>query len=184
MPDPIRILVITQDPSSHQLINRVLTERGFQVEGCSDATGAMGVLKQAPYRCVLLEIPSESSEGTELVPILKHNFPQVPIVLLSAFPSGPLDASYLNSLGAFEVVKKPFDNALLVDIVNRAVGLAETIPLVLTSLSLAQARDQAYRRLIVTALRRSNWNQSKAATLLGVSRYSLIRWLHKLNIVY
>lgn len=58
----------------------------------------------------------------------------------------------------------------------------EAIPITLTNVSLAQARDRVYRKLIVTALRRANWNQTKAAELLGISRYSLIRWLRKLQI--
>ena len=41
-----------------------------------------------------------------------------------------------------------------------------------------------HRKLIVTALRRTDWNQVKAAHFLGVSRYCLIRWLRKLNITY
>ena len=53
-----------------------------------------------------------------------------------------------------------------------------------TSLSLAEAKDQVYRKLIITALRKANWNQIKAAQLLGVSRYCLIRWLRKLQISY
>ena len=104
-------------------------------------------------------------------------------IVVTAF-SDQSDASYYGSLGAFDLVTKPFAPERIVDVVNRAVGETETLPLVLDSLSLLEARDQVYRKLIVTALRRANWNQIKAAELLGVSRYCLIRWLRKLQINY
>ncbi|MBI1992732.1 MAG: hypothetical protein HYS71_05840, partial [Candidatus Omnitrophica bacterium] len=39
-------------------------------------------------------------------------------------------------------------------------------------------------KLIIAALQRANWNQLKAAKLLGISRYSLMRWLRKLQIKF
>ena len=183
MAEPVRVLVVDDDPSMCRLTELSLTEGGYRVSVCSDSTRAMDLLKEAPYGCVLLDIRMKGLEGTELLPIIKHGFPTLPVILVSAYCDRS-DASYYSSLGAFDIVTKPFNNGLLLDVVNRAVGAAETIPLVLTSLSMAEARNQVSRKLIVTALRRTNWNQIKAAKLLGVSRYSLIRWLRKLQITY
>jgi transcriptional regulator with GAF, ATPase, and Fis domain len=68
--------------------------------------------------------------------------------------------------------------------VGRALDRQERIPMTLTTLSLREGRDQLYRKLILAALQRTDWNQVKAAELLGVSRYCLIRWLKKLGISY
>ena len=72
----------------------------------------------------------------------------------------------------------------MLDTLARALDRQEQIPLVLTSLSLRAGRDQLYRKLILAALRKTDWNQVKSAELLGVSRYCLIRWLKKLGISY
>ncbi len=143
----------------------------------------MGLLKKGPYACVLLDLRMSGLQGTELLPIIKHNFPTLPVIVVSAY-SNRSDASYYNSLGAFDFLTKPVSRDLLVDTINRAVGAVEEIPLVLTSLSLTEVRDQVYCKLIVTALRKTNWNQVKAAQLLGVSRHFLIRWMHRLEITY
>jgi len=183
MLEAARVLVIDDDAKICRVLEGVLTDHGCRVTVCPDSDQAMDRLKQDQYGCVLLDIRMKGLQGTELLPILKRNFPMLPVIIVSAYADRS-EAGYYTSLGAFDLVTKPFNNDLLVDVVSRAVGIAETIPLVLTSLSLAEGRDQVYRKLIVTALRRANWNQVQAAALLGVSRYCLIRWLRKLQITY
>jgi transcriptional regulator with GAF, ATPase, and Fis domain len=39
-----------------------------------------------------------------------------------------------------------------------------------------------YRKLILAALTKTHWNQIKAAELLGVSRFCLMRWMKKLSV--
>jgi DNA-binding NtrC family response regulator len=184
MAEPVRIIVIDDDVAVRQRIKDLLTGAGYHVEIGVESALVMETLKGASYGCVLLDLRTEELEGTELLPIIKRDFPGMPVIVLSAFAGGIFDPKYLVSLGAFEVIHKPFDDALLVDTVKRAIGATETIPFVLTSLSLSKARNQLYRRLIVTALRKANWNQIRAASLLGTSRYTLMRWMRKLHIAF
>lgn len=183
MAEPVRVLVIDDDPGACRLSELTLTKAGYKVTVCADSTRAMDLLKKDSYGCVLLDIRMKGLEGTDLLPIIKRNFPDIPVIIVSAYCNRS-DAPYYSSLGAFELVAKPFSHDVLTDAVSRAVGATETIPMMLTSLSLAEARDQVTRKVIIAALRRANWNQVKAAQLLGISRYSLIRWLHKLQITY
>lgn len=178
-----RVLVVDDDPTVAQFSAHVLGRHGYQVTPCPDSTKVIDLLSHTPYGCVLLDLRMGGIEGTELLPIIKHRFPDLPVIIVSAYVD-PSNQNFCNSLGAFEVIQKPFNNDLLVDVVNRAVGATETVPFVLESLSLNEARDRVYRKLIVTALRRAHWNQVQAAKLLGVSRYCLIRWLHRLQITY
>lgn len=180
---PLRVLVVDDDPWIRELAERILTQRGYRVTTCSESVRAIDMLREGPYGCVLLDIRMAGLQGTELLLIIKHNFAALPVIIVSSY-CAPADAAYYGSLGAFDLVPKPFDGDLLVDAVNRAVGVTQAIPLVLTSLSLIEAREQVYRKLIVAALQRAHWNQIKAAQLLGVSRHCLIRWLRKLQISY
>jgi len=183
MTEPVKVLAVDDDPSVCRLLEMALTKEGYQVTGCTESTRALELLKGDAYGCVLLDIRMKGVDGTELLPIIKHHFPTLPVIVVSAYCNGT-EVPYYSSLGAFEVLTKPLSHDLLLDVVNRAIGRAETIPVVLTNLSLDEARDQVTRKVIVTALRRSNWNQVKASQLLGISRYSLIRWLRKLQITY
>lgn len=181
--DAIRVLIVDDDPNMCQLTDMALSNHGYQAAICTDSAQAMDLLKESPYSCVILDIRMKGMEGTELLPIIKRNYPTLPVILVSAY-CDRTNASYYISLGAFEVLAKPYTDDLLLDVVSRAVGARDTIPVVLTSLRLEEARAQMFRKLIITALRRTDWNQVKAAKLLGISRQSLIRWLHKLEITY
>lgn len=181
--DAIRVLIIDDDVSMCRLTDMALSRHGYKATICTDSAQAMDLLKDGPYGCVILDIRMKGLEGTELLPIIKRNYPVLPVILVSAY-CDRTDASYYVSLGAFEVLAKPYTDDLLLDIISRAVGASDTIPVVLTSLCLEEAREQMFRKLIITALRRTNWNQVKAAKLLRISRQSLIRWLRKLQITY
>ena len=183
MAEPTRILLVDDDPDFSQLTEMELTKRGYPLSVCSDSTRALDVLRETPYDCVLLDLRMAGLEGTELLPIIKHNFQTLPVIIISAY-CGSLDVSHYISLGAFQVVTKAFTSEQLIEVINRAVGKTVAIQFLITSLSLTQARDQFYRKLLVTALQKANWNQLKAAELLGVSRNSMRRWLHKYKIKY
>jgi len=183
-PCPVKVLVVDDDPSMGLLATRVLGPHGYHVSPCTDSLQALPMLQQGRYGCVLLDLSMPGLQGTHLLPIIKHNFASLPVIIVSGHYT-PADAGYYCSLGADELLAKPFDPELLVRVVKRATGVTDAIaPLVLTSLMLSEARDQAYRTVIVTALRQAGWNQVKASSLLGISRYSLIRWMRKLDITY
>lgn len=183
--EPVRyqVLAVDDDPTECELLRDVLSKQQYDLISCTESRKAMEILDEGQYDCVLLDLHMHGMDGTELLPIIKHKFADLPVIIVSGF----VDSSnhrYYTSLGAFEVLAKPFSRDQLLDALRRAVGSTETIPLMLDSLSLSEARDRVYRKLIVTALRRADWNQVRAAKLLGVSRHCLMRWLKKLQIHY
>jgi DNA-binding NtrC family response regulator len=178
-----RALVIDDDEKILRICEDLLTRRGFIVTVCQDSTQVIPLLKSSPFEVVLLDIRMPGFEGTDLLPLIKKLHPDLPVVLFSAY-CDETNASYYHSLGAFDIVSKPFSHEVLLDTLARALDRQEHIPMVLTRLSLREGRDQLYRKLILAALRKTDWNQVKAAELLGVSRYCLIRWLKKLGISY
>ena len=186
MPDTqhdANILVIDDDVKLLGVYERLLTRHGMHAKVCADGTRAISILKANPCDVALLDIRMPGIEGTDLLPLIKKLYPNLPVILVSAY-CDDANANYYHSLGAFDVVGKPFSHEVLLDTVGRALERQEHIPLVLTSLSLREGRDQLYRKLILTALRKSNWNQVRAAEALGVSRYCLMRWLKKLGISF
>jgi DNA-binding NtrC family response regulator len=181
MPSGRRALVIDDDEKILGICQDLLGRRGFAVTPCPDSTQVLPLLKSSAFDVALLDIRMPGLEGTDLLPLIKKGYPELPVILVSAY-CDPASASYYHALGAFDIVQKPFSHELLLDTVARAVERQERIPLVITSFSLREGRDQLYRKLILAALRRTEWNQVKAAELLGVSRYCLIRWMKKLGL--
>lgn len=178
-----KVLAIDDEEKILKIYEDLLTSRGFVVTVCSDTAEVVSRLKADAYDVVLLDIRMPGIEGTDLLPLIKKIRPDVPVILISAY-CDEANRGYYHSLGALEIISKPFSHELLLDAVSRAMDRQERIPLVLTSLSLREGRDQVYRKLIFSALRKTNWNQVKAAQLLGVSRYCLMRWIKKFGISY
>jgi DNA-binding NtrC family response regulator len=178
-----RALVVDDDERLLAHYQELLSRCDCQATTCSDSSQALSLLKATPYDVVLLDIRMPGIEGTDLLPLMKKAYPKLPVILVSAY-CDESNVAYYRSLGAFEMIGKPFSHEVLRDAVARALNQESSIPLVLTSLSLREGRDQLYRKLILAALQKTGWNQVKAAELLGVSRYCLIRWLKKLGISY
>jgi DNA-binding NtrC family response regulator len=178
-----RAVVIDDDEKLLGVYETLLKRSGCQVTACADSSQVIGLLKGSQYDVALLDISMPGLEGTDLLPLIKKLHPDMPVILVSAY-CDETNAAYYHSLGAFDIVGKPFSHEILLDTVGRALERQERIPLVLTSLSLREGRDQLYRKLILAALQKTDWNQVRAAELLGVSRYCLIRWLKKFGISY
>jgi len=186
MPDERRapqILVVDDDAKLLDMSQELLRRHGFGITTCADSAQVMPLLKVHPYDAVLLDIQMPGTEGTDLLPLIKKGYPELPVILVSAY-CDETNLAYYYGLGASGVVNKPFSHEVLLETLTRALDHQQRIPLVLTGFSLREARDQVYRKLMLSALRSTNWNQVKAAHLLGVSRYCLIRWIKKLGISY
>lgn len=178
---PHRVLVVDDEEKILAHCQALLSARGYDVVVSAEPERVLPRLQTESYDLILLDIRMPGLEGTDLLPLIKHQHPALPVVLLSAFCDAA-EAGHYVSLGAFDVVGKPFSNEQLLDCVARAMQERVRIPLTLQSLSLIDGRDTVYRKLMLTALTRTNWNQVKAAELLGVSRYCLMRWMRKLGI--
>ena len=178
-----RVFMVDDDEKSLGACQEVLTRRGFSVTTCSDSTQALSLLKTQTPDVALLDIRMPGMEGTDLLPLIKRVQPELPVILVSAY-CDDTHAGYYHAMGAFDTISKPFSHEVLLETIARAMDQHEHIPLVLTSLSLHEGRDYVYRKLILASLRRTDWNQVKAAELLGVSRYCLMRWIKRLGISY
>lgn len=175
------ILVVEDDLEVLHSYEQLLSQRGWHVQTCANGSEAVTLIKEHAYDVVVLDIRLPGIEGTDLLPIMKKLHPDLPVIVVSAYydDSNP---SYYHRLGAFEMLRKPITSEMLLDAIGRALDQQERIPVVLNSLSLREGRDRVYRKLILAALQKTNWNQVKASKLLGVSRYCLMRWIQKLGI--
>lgn len=178
-----QVLVVDDDEKLLGVTEELLTRRGYRVTVCQQSTRVVPLLKEQHFDVALLDIRMPEFEGTDLLPLMKKLRPELPVILVSAYCDKD-NSAYYHSLGAFDIVSKPFSTELLADMVARAGNEQEQIPMTITGLSLRGARDQLYRKLILAALRKTDWNQMRASELLGVSRYCLMRWMKKLGISY
>ncbi len=176
-----RILVVDDNEKILSYSRELLEQHGYDVEVCADSSKVLGRIKAQPFDAVLMDIRMPGLEGTDLLPLIKRLKPELPLILVSAFYDES-NLGYYHALGASDMIPKPFSHERLLGALAGVLDHQERIPLTLTSLSLKDGRDVLYRKLVLMALQQTEWNQVKAAALLGVSRYWLMRWVKRLGI--
>ncbi len=176
-----RILLVDDDGEALTVCESSLTARGFAVTACADSAQVMALVRTRPFDVAVLDLRMPMLEGTDLLPLIKKDHPELPVIIASAY-CDEASGRYCREMGAREIINKPFSQDALVAAIHRALSDEEAIPIMLPSLSLTEARDQVTRRLILAALRKADWNQSRAAILLGISRYALLRWIKRLGL--
>jgi two-component system sensor histidine kinase/response regulator len=188
---PFRILIVDDDASNREMLDVMLRMIGFETETAPDAEGAIRALEQRPsIRMVLMDKCMPRMNGLEAATLIRSR-PRLAglkmlIVSASGF-SGQREEALL--AGADGHVSKPIQRGVLLEEIARVAGLRfitkavselntelntelEDDSLIVLSLELRQAFDQALRRGDIRQLRRL---ASEAVAVHPVLAAKLIR---------
>lgn len=102
-----RVLVVDDDDEMRALLRRTLEFDGYEVIDKDRGTHVMEALRGVPFDLIILDKEMPGLTGLELLPILSREFPDVPVVLVTAF-GGPHVAASAIRLGAASYLEKPF----------------------------------------------------------------------------
>ena len=106
------ILVVDDEPSVRNLIEKILTMRGFAVLAASDAEEALRLNSEHEVDAVVIDVMLPSMKGPELVERLRLHRPRLRALFISGFTS---DALLDGGLSPEDVafVQKPFTGEAL-----------------------------------------------------------------------
>ena len=121
MLDDPRLLVVDDEAVICQACRRVFTRQGFQVEHSSDATEGLRLASERDYAAILLDIKMPQMDGLEFLAQLRKAKPNVPVILMTGYPSIPNAASAVR-LGASDYVTKPFTPEEITQAVQRMLS--------------------------------------------------------------
>jgi two-component system, NtrC family, response regulator GlrR len=79
------VLCIDDRPEQLEIRKAVLEARGFRVETVTSGFAAMKMLEKKPVNAVLLEYKEEVMDAEALAFQINQRFPNLPIILLSAY---------------------------------------------------------------------------------------------------
>jgi CheY-like chemotaxis protein len=116
-----RVLVVDDDDEMRAMLRRTLEADGYQVTERNCGTHVLETLRGAPFDLVILDKEMPGITGLELLPALHRDFPEVPVVLVTAFGGRQVAASALR-LGAASYLEKPFKLAQLRDAIDGLVS--------------------------------------------------------------
>ena len=109
---PMKILIVEDDPSLRELIQRSLEKERFVVEVAPDFFTAMDKVEVYDYDCILLDVMLPDGNGLDLLEHLKKIRKKENVIIISAKDS--LEDKVLGlDLGADDYLPKPFHLAEL-----------------------------------------------------------------------
>lgn len=108
----MKILIIEDEPSLRELIQRSLEKERYVVEAAADLQSGLRKIEDYDYDCVLLDIMLPDGNGLNLLEQLKKMHKRENVIIISAKDS--LDDKVLGlELGADDYLPKPFHLAEL-----------------------------------------------------------------------
>ncbi|UTX48260.1 sigma-54 dependent transcriptional regulator [Chryseobacterium sp. MA9] len=114
------ILIIDDEIKLLKLLGMILSQENFNVKEASTARSAMIMLEQYDFDVVLSDVRLPDAFGVELVKSIKTKYPQLEIILMTAF-GNITDAVQAMKNGAYDYLVKGDDNEKIIPLVYKAL---------------------------------------------------------------
>jgi two-component system KDP operon response regulator KdpE len=105
--NPLRILVVDDEPPIRRFLKTALAAQGYRMEEAETGEAALEFLKRNPVDLVILDLGLPGLDGLEVVRRLRQGGAATPIVVLSSRDDEAGKVAALD-LGADDYVSKPF----------------------------------------------------------------------------
>jgi len=117
-----RILIVDDESGLRGMLEVVLRRDGHQVQTVGDGPTALAMLaKDSSYELMLCDLRMEPLDGLALLSEARTRFPGVFVVIMTAFSEWDTAVRAMR-LGAYNFLKKPFDNQNVRTLVKRALA--------------------------------------------------------------
>ena len=116
----IRVLVVDDEEGIRTLIQTILRRAGHQADLAESALSAQEMLAAKEYDVVVSDIQMPGLSGLELLKNLQRSIPDVPVILITGYPSVETATEAVRASSAVDYLSKPISNAQLIRTVERA----------------------------------------------------------------
>jgi len=103
----MRILVVDDDVIVIKSCRRILEAEGFEVTTVPSADDALEKIKLYDFDLLVMDVKMPKHDGIFLMREIKKNWPDIPIIVMSGYPTPETIADVLK-LGAIQFIPKPF----------------------------------------------------------------------------
>ena len=116
----MKILVVDDDAIVIKSCRRILEAEGFEVTSVPSADEALEKIKYYEFDLLLMDVKMPKHDGIFLMREIKKNWPDIPIIVMSGYPTPETIADVLK-LGATQFIPKPFRPDELVKSVRQVI---------------------------------------------------------------
>ena len=120
--DPARdgIWLLDDDASMLKALGRLLNSAGFAVEKFNRPVDFLSMVKQRECRVAVLDVWMPDMNGLEVQACLRRDSPETRIIFITGRNDPSMRQSALDA-GAFGFLAKPFEDEVLLQLINKAV---------------------------------------------------------------
>jgi DNA-binding response OmpR family regulator len=116
----MKILVIDDDAIVVKSCKRILETEGFEVTTVPSADEALEIIKNYDFDLLLMDVKMPKHDGVFLMREIKKNWGEVPIIVMSGYPT-PETITNVLKLGAVQFIPKPFRPDELMKVVRQVI---------------------------------------------------------------
>jgi two-component system response regulator PilR (NtrC family) len=116
------ILVIDDELSMRELLEVMLSRRGYRISTAESGQKAISLIRDNDYDLLLCDIRLGDMTGLEVLKAAKGKNPDIVVIMISAYASAEVAVEAMNE-GAYDYVPKPFDNEELQQTIADALSL-------------------------------------------------------------
>jgi len=121
-----RLLFVDDEEAMREMVQIVLQKDGHAVDTAADGETALALFHAQPYDMAIVDLKMKGMDGLEILRRLREKSPETPVAIVTAFSTWETAVDAMR-LGAYDYLKKPFDNDELRAMVQRGLRYRETI---------------------------------------------------------
>jgi len=119
-----KILIVDDEENMQALLKRVLGKAGYDVECAGSGAAALRLAKNNRFDLAVVDVCMPEMDGIEVLEKFKDINSQIPVVMISAYPSwGKKETA--ESLGCADYLSKPVDMKYLKELIKKELGVEE-----------------------------------------------------------
>ncbi len=118
--EPGRIIVVDDEKSMRKVLSAALSSEGHQIHTTDDGAEALELYRSGDWDLVIQDIKMPKMDGLELLSRLKEMDSAACAIVITAFGTWDTAVEAMR-LGAYDYLKKPFDNDYLRSVVAKAI---------------------------------------------------------------
>nr|MCU0317359.1 sigma-54 dependent transcriptional regulator [Fimbriimonadaceae bacterium] len=115
-----RVLVVEDEVNIRRILQAAFDKQGWHTLVAENAHAALALLAEDQPDCILTDVTMPGMTGYELQKIVAEKWPEIPLVIMTAYGTIPQAVSAIRA-GAFEYVTKPFDLEGLKKVISAAL---------------------------------------------------------------
>ncbi|HEY1213724.1 MAG TPA: sigma-54 dependent transcriptional regulator, partial [Bryobacteraceae bacterium] len=115
-----RILVVDDEPNLRRVVQVQLQEMGYRADTAANGAAALEQLRADNFQLLLTDLRMPGMSGVELLKAVRQEFPEVVVIIMTAFGSVETAVEAMKS-GAYHYITKPVRDDELKIVVDRTL---------------------------------------------------------------